>query len=154
MEQAQQRWHQKQQKECMYQEGDYILLDGCNVKMYHLTAKLALKRHGPFKITKVLSAIMYQLELPVKWKLHPMFHVDLLTPYRETVFHSANYNKPPPDLIDGEEEYKVEHVVSSQHHGSGGHIQYLVKWKGYPDAENQWINQHDMGHAEEAIAEF
>ena len=113
MEQAQRKWHQRQQKECTYQVGDYIWLDGCNIKMYHLTAKLAPKRHGPFKITRVLSAITYQLELPVKWKLHPVFHVDLLTPYCETMFHGVNYDKPPPDLINREEEYEVECVVNS-----------------------------------------
>ena len=48
----------------------------------------------------------------------------------------------------------MEHVVSSQCHGRGGHIQYLVKWKGYLDSENQWINWRDMGNTEEAIAEF
>ena len=58
MTQAQQRWRQKQQKERMYQVGDHVWLDGCNIKTYHPTAKLAPKRHGPFKITRVLSAIM------------------------------------------------------------------------------------------------
>ena len=154
MTRAQQRWRQGQQKERMYQVGDQVWLDGRNIRTYHPTAKLAPKRHGPFKITRVLSAITYQLELPVKWKLHPVFHVDLLMPYRETVFHSVNYDKPPPDLINGEEEYKVEHVVSSQHHGRGGHIQYLVKWKGYPDLENQWVDWCNMGNAEGTIAEF
>ena len=45
-------------------------------------------------------------------------------------------------------------MVSSRRHGRGGHIQYLVKWKGYLDAENQWIDWRDMDHAREAIAEF
>ena len=48
----------------------------------------------------------------------------------------------------------MERVVSSRCYGRGGHIQYLVKWKGYPDAENQWVDWHDMEHATEAIAEF
>ena len=113
MTQAQQRWCQGQQKERTYQVGDYVWLDGRNIKTYHPTAKLAPKRHGPFKITRVLSTITYQLELPIKWKLHPVFHVDLLMPYCETDFHGVNYDKPPPDLINGEEEYEVERVVSS-----------------------------------------
>jgi hypothetical protein len=41
--------------------------------------------------------------------------VDLLTPYHKTEFHGINYNKPPPDLIDGEEEYEVEWIVASRH---------------------------------------
>jgi hypothetical protein len=97
--------------------------------------------------------ITYELCLPVQWKLHPVFHVDLLTPYRETEFHGANYDKPPPDLIDGEEEYEVEHIVASRRFGRGCKLQYLVKWKGYPDAENQWVAEEDV-FAEDAIREF
>jgi hypothetical protein len=121
--------------------------------MFHPTAKLAPKRHSPFPIIRVLSPITYELRLPVQWKLHPVFHVDLLTPYRKTEFHGANYDKPPPDLIDGEEEYEVERIVASRHFGRGHKLQYLIKWKGYPDAENQWVAKEDV-FAEEAIKEF
>jgi hypothetical protein len=86
-------------------------------------------------------------------EITPRVHIDLLTPYRETEFHGANYDKPPPDLIDGEEEYEVERIVASRHFGRGHKLQYLVKWKGYPDAENQWVAKEDM-FAEDAIREF
>ena len=32
--------------------------------------------------------------------------------------------------------------------------QYLVKWKGYPDSDNQWLDAKDMENAQELIAEF
>ena len=32
-------------------------------------------------------------------------------------------------------------------------MQYLIKWKGYPDTENQWVNWNDI-HVDEALAEF
>ena len=82
-----------------------------------------------------------------------MFHIDLLTPYHETDVHSANFMRPPPDLVDGEEEYEVEEILDSRKHGRGRKIQYLVKWKGYPSSDNQWVSWDDM-HAEEALAEF
>ena len=82
-----------------------------------------------------------------------MFHIDLLTPYHETDVHGANFMRPPPDLVDGEEEYEVEEILDSRKHGRGRKIQYLVKWKGYPSADNQWVSWDDM-HAEEALAEF
>jgi hypothetical protein len=104
-------------------------------------------------ILRVLLPITYELRLPVQWKLHPVFHVDLLTPYCETEFHGANYDKPPPDLINGEEEYEVERIVASRRFGRGRKLQYLVKWKGYLDAENQWVNREDV-FVEEAIREF
>ena len=82
-----------------------------------------------------------------------MFHADLLTPYHETELHGPNFTKPPPDLIDGEEEYEIEEVLQSRRQGRGHKIQYLVKWKGYPDSENQWVDWNDL-HAEEALVDF
>jgi hypothetical protein len=121
--------------------------------MYHPTAKLVPKQHRPFSVVRVLSPITYELRLPTQWKLHPVFHVDLLTPYRETEFHGANYNKPPPDLIEGEEEYEGEKVLASRHFGRGHKLQYLIKWKGYPDSDNQWVAAEDV-FVEDAIRNF
>ena len=94
-------------KQHVYQQGDLVWLNGRNIKTYHPTAKLAAKRHGPFPIQRVLSPIDYQLTLPEQWKIHDVFHVELLTPYREMEFHSPNYNRPPPDLMGEEEQYEV-----------------------------------------------
>jgi hypothetical protein len=130
-----------------------VWLEGHNLPTEQPTAKLAPKCHGPFPIKKVLSPITYQLTLPSTWKIHDVFHVDLLTPYIETDFHGPNYMRPPPDLINKEEEYEVEQVLSSRRHGRGRKVQYLVKWKGYPDSDNEWVNWDNM-HAEEALEEF
>ena len=115
--------------------------------MYHPMAKLAAKHHGPFPIQSVLLPIDYQLTLPEQWKIHDVFHVDLLTPYRETEFHGPNYNWPPPDLVGEEEQYKVEQVLDEHNYGRRKKKQYLVKWKGYPDSDNQWLDAKDMENA-------
>ena len=60
---------------------------------------------------------------------------------------------PPPDLIDGEEEYEVEEILQSRRFGRGRKVQYLVKWKGYPESDNQWVDWDDL-HADEMIVEF
>jgi hypothetical protein len=39
---------------------------------------------------------------PKQWKIHNVFHADLITPYKETELHSPNFTRPPPDLVDGE----------------------------------------------------
>jgi hypothetical protein len=65
----------------MFKEGDQVWLEGCNLHLDQPSAKLAPKRHGPFTIKRVLSPITYQLTLPHQWKIHDVFHVDLLTPY-------------------------------------------------------------------------
>ena len=118
MRKAQLGWiRDKEKKQHAYRVGDQVWLDGRNIKTYHPTAKLAPKRHGPFPIKKALSTITYQLTLPEQWKIHDVFHVDLLTPYRETEFHGPNYAQPPPDLIGEEEQYDVEQVLDERNYG-------------------------------------
>jgi hypothetical protein len=132
--QAQARWAQSKKEGRTFKEGDRVWLEGRNLHLDQPSAKLAPKRHGPFIIKRVLSPITYQLTLPHQWKIHDVFHVDLLTPYIETDFHGPNYTRPPPDLIDGEEEYEVESILKSRRYGRGRKVQYLVKWKGYTDS--------------------
>src|SRR6201996_7962176 len=143
----------KHENTAKYQVGDQVWLDGRNLQIDRPTAKLAARRHGPFKIEKVLSPLSYQLTLPHQWRIHPVFHTDLLTPYKETEFHGRNYTYPPPDLIEGEEQYEVEHVLDSRIFGQRKTKQYLVKWKGYPHSDNQWVSKKDM-NANEAIKEY
>jgi len=89
----------------------------------------------------------------MQWGIHDIFHIDLLTPYHETNIHGPNYSRPPPDLIDNEEEYKVKKILDSQRFGRRCKLQYLIKWKGYPDSDNEWVNKNDV-HASQAIREF
>ena len=110
-----------------YKEGDLVWLEGRNLRLSQPTPKLAPRRHGPFKIVQVMSPVNYRLELPTQWSIHPVFHIDLLMPYRETITHGANYLRPPPDLVDNEEEYEVEKILDSRLFGRRKRLQYLVK---------------------------
>ena len=56
---------------------DQVWLEGCNLCITQPTAKLALKRHGPFKVIQVMSPVNYHLELPMQWTIHPVFHINL-----------------------------------------------------------------------------
>ena len=67
-----------------YQVGDQVWLEGRHLRTNQPTTKLAPRRHGPFKVVQVMSDVNYCLELPTQWSIHPVFHTDLLTPYRET----------------------------------------------------------------------
>src|ERR1700761_3749250 len=149
---AQKSWV-KNKDTLKYQVGDQVWLEGHHLRTNQPTAKLAPRRHGPFKVIQVMSPVNYRLELPTQWSIHPVFHTDLLTPYRETPTHGRNYQRPPPELVDGEEEYEVEKILDSRHFGRRHKKQYLIKWKGYPDSENQWVDATDV-FADEAIREF
>jgi hypothetical protein len=136
-----------------YKEGDQVWLEGKNLRINQPTTKLAPRRHGPFKIIQVMSAVNYRLELPTQWSIHPVFHIDLLTPYRETMMHSPNFTRPAPELIDGEEEYSIEKILDSWRFSRRRRLQYLVKWEGYPDSDNMWVDKDDV-FAEDKVREF
>jgi hypothetical protein len=82
-----------------------------------------------------------------------VFHIDLLTPYRETIMHGPNYQRPVPELVDGEEEYSVEKILDSRKFGRRRRLQYLVKWEGYPDSDNMWVDKDDV-FADDKVREF
>jgi hypothetical protein len=109
---AQKTWIQNKDTP-KFEVGDQVWLEGCYLQTNQLTTKLVPKPHGPFKVIQVMSLVNYHLKLPMQWSIHPVFHIDLLTPYHETTMHSTNYQHPPPDLVDGEEEYEVEAVLDS-----------------------------------------
>ena len=112
-----------------YQEGDQVWIKGTNLKTLYPSAKLALKRYGPFKVTKQLSPAVYKIKILRQWKVHNVFHVNLITPYKEMAIHGPNYSWPPPDLVDGEEEFEVEQILDMKQMGRGRKTHYLVKWK-------------------------
>ncbi len=93
------------------------------------------------------------MKLPTQWSIHDVFHIDLLTPYRETDLHGSNYSRPAPDLVDNEEEYEVKKILDSRQFSRRHKKQYLIKWKGYPDSDNEWVDKQNV-HAPEAIREF
>ena len=140
-----------------FSEGQKVWLDGKNLSMTHPTTKLAPRRFGPLKISRVLSPVVYQLTLPTQWKqkgIHDVFHASLLTPYHETEAHGANYLEPPPDVIEGEEEYEVEKILDSKRTRRNKKLHYLIRWKGYSEAHDTWEPEENVEHAQELIKQF
>jgi hypothetical protein len=149
---AQQSWV----KHCdtpKYKEGDLVWLEGKNLHVNQPTAKLAPRRHSPFKVIQVMSAVNYHLELPTQWSIHPVFHINLLTPYRETTMHGPNFTQPTPELINREEKYSIEKILDSWHFSRRQQLQYLVKWEGYSDTDNMWADKDDV-FADDKVREF
>ena len=92
--------------------GDWVWLKAKYLALPYALAKLAPKCHGPFQITKEISPVAYQLTLPRAWTIHNIFHSSLLTPYKETPEHGAQFQCPPLELIGNKEEYKVEQIIN------------------------------------------
>ena len=73
----------------------------------------------------------YKLELPPSMsRLHPVFNVVKLMPALADPIPGRQVAPlPPPELVDGEEHYKLKSVLDSRLHRI--HFEYLVNWKGY-----------------------
>jgi len=61
---------------------DLVWLEGRNLSIAG-NKKLSPKWYGPFPISKRIGPMAYQLQLPTSMKIHNVFHVDLLLPYKE-----------------------------------------------------------------------
>jgi hypothetical protein len=131
-----------------------VWLEGTHLCTTHPTTKLRAKHFGPFKITEVLSAVTYRLDLPPAWKIHNAFHVAVLHPYKETELHGPNFTEAPPDLVEGHEEWEVDNVLASRHTGRKKVLQYLVGWKGFSEAHNSWEPKRNLGNAALKVKEF
>src|SRR6266851_3994059 len=82
----------------MFKHRQKVWLEAKNLALPYGSVKLALRRHGPFPITQVISPVAYKLALPHQWTIHPVFHASLLTLYSKTKEHGKSYSRPPPDL--------------------------------------------------------
>ena len=62
-----------------FESGDLVWLEGTNVHTTHPKAKLAPRRHGPFKVISTWG-VNCRLQLPKSWKcFHPVFHNSLIS---------------------------------------------------------------------------
>jgi len=125
---------------------------------------LAPKLDGPFKILEQRGELAYKLEISDRWKIHPVFHMRLLEPYRTSTRPTRAQPPMTPDEIDGDLEWEVEKIAKSEIisykqrvRGSTRileELRYLVKWKGCSEDENTWEPPEHLEHAKELVEEF
>ena len=70
----------------IFKEGDQVLLSMRNINnpidRNRPTKKLTPRFAGLYAVIKVISTTTYKLDLPATIKIHPVFHVSLLKPYK------------------------------------------------------------------------
>ncbi|QRW24124.1 Retrotransposable element Tf2 protein [Rhizoctonia solani] len=134
-----------------YSIGKKVWLDGKNMELRTNSNKLDPKHLGPFEVTKKISSHAYHLKLLESLKIHNVFYVGLLSKSHESpsqLFPEC----PPPETIEGEEEYKVEQILDSKR--QQGKWFYLIKWKGYSPEDNSWEPEELLEHSQEEIKHF
>ncbi len=88
----------------------------------------------------------YKLALPPSWKIHPVFHVSLLKPYR-----SAGRVQPPqPLVVDGELYFMIDKILDHRLTQKGRRTvrEFLIQWKGYDPVHNSWEPERLVAESE------
>jgi len=143
--------------------GDLVMLSSKNLRTRRPSKKLDHKMQGPFEIEKVVSPNVVMLKLPRRWRLHNVFHVSLLEPYR--VSSKASHAPPDPESVrteademdvDVEEgQWEIDEIMGSSY-DQDSNVKYLMKWVGFPEEEN-WTEEpleHFLGSGEGMIRAF
>ena len=102
-------------------------------------------------MVKQINPVAFRLELPATMaKLHPVFHISLLTPYKD-----GGRNQPTPPAVvleDRVKEFEVEAVLGHRYAGRK-QLQYLIKFKGYGHEYNEWLPQSHL-NCDELVQEY
>lgn len=117
--------------------GDPVYLSTKYLKLKTPSKKLSPKYIGPFPITKIINPVAIRLALPPRLRrIHPVFHVSLIKPATGV---QNLYPRPGP-VAGG--QYEVRDIIDSRiHHKT---LQYLIRWKGYPDSDATWVKEKDI----------
>ena len=124
-----------------YQEGDDVLLSTRHIRFRQCPTKLQRRYVGPFKIVQKISRAAYRLQLPDGWTIHPVFHVSLLEPWRESIWSCPVEEQELDVDLEPEPRYEVERILKWRKVKQGRRTtrEFLVTWYGYPLDEAQWI---------------
>ena len=140
IEKAQKRqaeYYNRNRSDPVYAPNQLVWLSTENIR--RTTAKVATKRWcGPFAIERMVGRLAAKLRIPENYRIHDVFHVSLLKPYK------ARLGLPTPyvPIPLGESEDPVLEVDLVLHHeevskGSGKY-RYYIKWLGYPMHDATW----------------
>ena len=136
-----------------YKVGDEVVLSTCNLHVnQHLPAKIRRRWIGPYRIARVISPVVYGLDLPPAWRVHPVFHVSNLKRYHRSKEFEREERPPSPIVVNDHEEFKVEAIL--RHKDKGVQRLYLVLWKGYPITEASWEPESHLHNAPQILEDY
>ncbi|GBG68543.1 hypothetical protein CBR_g3087 [Chara braunii] len=142
-----------------FKVGDDVLIDALHLQLEGDTLhKFRRLFFGPCRILQAVgsdtasSPVSFRVKLPDylrRARVHDVYHVSLLHPYRRPSEHFAGrpYERPPPIMVDGHEEFLVSDIIGRRvTDDNPPHVEYLVRWKGYPDEEATWEHLEHLQH--------
>ena len=133
------KYYDAKHKPVEFKPGDLVWLNSSNISTMRPSKKLDWKRLGPFKVEKRVGLQAYKLSLPASMRhIHDTFHISLLDPVKSSPILPHSFPTAPPAayIKDNHEYFEVEDIRDSRR--VRNHLEYLIKWKGYPESDNSW----------------
>jgi len=99
-----------------YKVGDLVMLSTKDLKYQMVgrrTDKLMERFVGPYKIKKIVSSNVVELELSNTVKIHLVVNVSRIRKYVGQV-EGQKKEQPAPVIIEGEEEWEVERILNKR----------------------------------------
>ena len=151
-QQRQKAYADSKRSELVLQPGNKVLLNALNIAVKHNgSRKLMGKWLGPFPVSRQINPVAYELKLPPAMaRVHPVFHVSLLKPYKAPG-EGRKQKLPPPVILEDGPEHEVEAVLA--HRYVGKKLQYLIKFKGYDHGYDEWLPPSQL-HCDELLQEY
>ena len=123
-----------------YAIDDMVWLSGRNIRTARPSKKLDYKYYGPYRIVDAIGEQAYRLSLPEGTKIHPVFHVSLLEPYKAGEDRSDAGALPL--RVPSDDDLVVGKVLDSKLHY--GKLKYLVSYEDRGDFENEWLSAPEL----------
>lgn len=168
------KWSQALQKEQAdrhrlpapeFKVGDMVMLDRRNIKTVRPNKSLDHKNLGPYRVTKALGNMAYEVDLPQSLKIHPVFHPWLLHLDKSDPLPGQHIPPPPPVETDEDGDiYDVAEILDSKIDGrrkdpvtnEKGCLLYKIKWTGYKDDKDgiTWEDFTSAAGCADLVADF
>jgi len=107
-----------------------------NIKTNRPSDKLDYKSYGPFRITRVINPVTFELDLPKDMQIHNVFHISLLEPAKPDTIREEQPDLPRLQPAETEDTYEVQKILDSKY--IDDELHYLLRWKGYTSADDSW----------------
>ena len=114
--------------------------------------KLRKRFIGLFFVSQQVGIVAYELELPASWRIHNIFHVSLLHPFRTNQWTQSTTVGQVEDLEPKDDEpYEVEKLLHWRWTSPSTKRQkeYLVLWKNYSIYDASWTPADHFTYPEE-----
>ena len=144
--------------------GDLVMLDAKKIRTKRPTKKLSPRLYGPFKVLETRGNRAFKLDISPLWKIHPIFHLSLLEPYKVSDRPNREQLPREPEDVEGDKEWEVEKIVKSEIitysrkvrrvDKEFKELRYCVKWAGYSEDENTCEPPEGLVNARKIVKKF